>query len=72
MNKTLIAFTTKMGMSKRSAEIITNILSNKYEQKIDLINLDEREIKQNDLENYENIIIGSGIRMNKWYKKSLK
>ncbi|NHK31740.1 MAG: hypothetical protein FK730_10340 [Asgard group archaeon] len=72
MFKTLVVYSTKMGMSGQSAEIITKILRDKYEQNVDLVNLEEERIKQKDLENYENIIIGSGINMNRWYSKSLK
>ena len=72
LSKTLIVFSTKIGLSGRSAEIITNILREKYEQDVDIMNLEEEKIKQKELENYENIIIDSGINMNRWYSKSLK
>ena len=72
MSHTLIAYATKMGMTKKSAEVIAVILQEQYQQKVTIIDLEKIKIKDKELEEYNNIIIGSGIRMGKWYSKPLK
>ena len=72
MNRSLIAYATKMGMSEKSAEIIAEILQEKYQQQVTVIDLDKSKINEKQLQEYNNIIIGSGIRKGKWYKRPLK
>ncbi len=69
-NKTLIAYATKSGVTEENAHIIANILKDQYEFEVDLINL-KKNPKPN-LSQYENIIIGSGIRIARWYGKANK
>jgi menaquinone-dependent protoporphyrinogen oxidase len=66
-NKTLIAFQTKSGVSKENAELIASVLSEKFGLESDIIDL--KEVKNPDLTDYTNIIVGSGIRMGRWYKQ---
>jgi len=69
-NKTLIAYATKSGVTEENAHIIANVLKDQYEFEVDLINL-KKNPKPN-LSQYENIIIGSGIRIARWYGKANK
>ncbi|MCK4383732.1 MAG: hypothetical protein KAW66_10595 [Candidatus Lokiarchaeota archaeon] len=69
-NKTLIAFVTKSGVTEENAKIISNILHTNYGFEVDLINL--KENSKPDLSQYDNIIIGSGIRIGRWYGKANK
>ncbi|MFO7797164.1 MAG: flavodoxin domain-containing protein [Promethearchaeati archaeon] len=66
-NKTLIAYETKSGVSKDNAHLIATILREKYEMEVDIIDL--KENKNPDTNGYENIIVGSGIRIGRWYKR---
>ncbi len=70
LNKTLIAYVTKSGVTEENAKIISNILNSNYGFEVDLINL--KENSKPDLSQYDNIIIGSGIRIGRWYGKANK
>lgn len=69
-NKTLIAYATKSGVTEENANIIAKVLRDSYKLDVDMINL--KKNKPPDLDPYKNIIIGSGIRMGRWYKKAKK
>ena len=69
-NKTLIAYATKMGVTKESARKIADILRSKYALEVDLVDLKEQ--KPIDLAQYQNMVIGSGVRAGKVYGKALK
>ncbi|MFX0082851.1 MAG: flavodoxin domain-containing protein [Candidatus Hodarchaeota archaeon] len=69
-NKTLIAYMSKSGVTAENAKIISDILKSDYDHEVDLINL--KENNKPDLSQYDNIIIGSGIRMARWYGKANK
>ncbi|MBD3189478.1 MAG: hypothetical protein GF308_02490 [Candidatus Heimdallarchaeota archaeon] len=69
--KTLITFRTKMGKSAESAKIIASILREKYTLEVEVVDLKENE-KDIDLDTYQVVIIGSGIRMGKWYRRARK
>ena len=66
--KTLIAFATKSGVTGESANIIADVLKNRFGHEVDVVNL--KEIKSPDIEPYDNIFIGSGIRMGMWYGRA--
>ena len=69
-NKTLIAYATKSGVTEENANIIASVLRDTYKLEVDIINL--KKIKSPDLSPYKNVIIGSGIRIGRWYKKAKK
>ncbi|MHA1913835.1 MAG: flavodoxin domain-containing protein [Promethearchaeota archaeon] len=69
-NKTLIAYATKSGVTGENAEIIAKVLQGQYELHVDIVNL--KENSKPDLSQYDNIIIGSGIRIGMWYGKAKK
>ena len=69
-NKTLIAYVTKMGVTRESAQKIGEILRSKYSLEVDLVEIQEQESL--DLTQYQNIVIGSGVRAGKVYGKALK
>ncbi|UCG92015.1 MAG: hypothetical protein JSV97_13325 [candidate division WOR-3 bacterium] len=68
--KTLIAFATKGGVTEEAACVIASVLREKQGFEVDVVNL--RENPSPDLTQYKNIVLGSGVRMGKWYKQSLK
>ncbi|MBY8990723.1 MAG: hypothetical protein KGD58_08225 [Candidatus Lokiarchaeota archaeon] len=69
-HKTLIAYVTKSGVTEENATIISNVLQENYGFEVDLVNL--KTSPKPDLTQYENIIIGSGVRMGMWYGKAKK
>ncbi|MFX1572623.1 MAG: flavodoxin domain-containing protein [Promethearchaeota archaeon] len=69
-NKTLIAYATKSGVTEENAHIIREILKDQYNFEVDLINL--KKNPKPSFSHYENIIIGSGIRIARWYGKANK
>ena len=68
--KTLIAYATKGGVTEESAQVIAQILKEKHGFEVDIVNL--RKDPAPDIAQYKNIVIGSGIRMGRWYKSALK
>ncbi len=69
-NKTLVAYVTKMGVTKESALKISEILRSKYGLEVELVDLKEQTPL--DLAQYQNMIIGSGVRAGKVYGTALK
>jgi menaquinone-dependent protoporphyrinogen oxidase len=68
MKKTLIAYATKSGVTGESANIIANVLREKYGFSVDVVDLKEQP--KPELAKYDNVFIGSGIRMGRWYKRA--
>jgi menaquinone-dependent protoporphyrinogen IX oxidase len=69
-NKTLIAYVTKGGVTEEAASVIADVLRNKYGLEVDLVNL--KKNPSPDLTQYRNVIIGSGVRIQRVYKEALK
>ena len=68
--KTLIAFSTKGGVTGESANIIADVLKNRFGHEVDVVNL--KENKSPDIDTYDNVFIGSGIRIGRWYGRAKK
>ena len=66
--KTVIAYETKGGVTGESANIIAKVLREKYGFDVAIVNL--KEVSKPDLSKYDNVFIGSGIRMGRWYGKA--
>ena len=67
--KTLVAFASKGGATKEESEIIADVLKEKYKFTVDLVNLKKNSP---NLEEYDNIVIGGGVRNGKVYDEALK
>jgi menaquinone-dependent protoporphyrinogen IX oxidase len=67
--KTLIVYESKGGVTKLAAEIIAEVLryTNKFE--VDLVDLRKTTPK---LAEYDNVIVGAGVRGGKVYSEALK
>ena len=63
-------YQTKSSVTEENAKIIADILRNQFQMEVDVINLKEQG--KVNIEKYENIIVGSGIRMGMWYGKAKK
>jgi len=68
--KTLVAYATKGGVTEESANIIVSVLRDKHKLDVDIINLTKNP--KPDISQYRNVVIGSGVRMGRWYKQALK
>jgi menaquinone-dependent protoporphyrinogen IX oxidase len=68
--KTIIAYETKSGVTGESAKIIAGVLREKYGFEVDVVNL--KDNPKPDLNQYQNIFIGSGIRVGRWYGRAKK
>jgi len=69
-DKTLIVYVSKQGATEDSAKKIAEVLHSKYGLDVDLINLKKQE--PFDMTQYQNLVIGSGVRAGKVYGKALK
>ena len=69
-NKTLIAFVTKGGVTGENAQIIGDVLKNNHGFDVDVINL--KETSKIDISDYNNVVVGGGIRAQMWYRKPIK
>ena len=69
-NKTLIAYVSKQGATEESARKIAETLRGKFQLEVDLVDLKEQ--KPSDLAQYQNIVVGAGVRGGMVYGKALK
>ncbi len=69
-NKTLVAYESKGGATEASAKKIADVLRTKFQLDVDLVDLKEQQIR--DCTQYQNIVVGGGVRAGKVYGKALK
>jgi menaquinone-dependent protoporphyrinogen IX oxidase len=65
--KTLIAYATKGGTTEEYAKAISSVLIDEFKMHADLVNL--KKVRNPDLMQYQNIIVGAGIKMFKMHKE---
>lgn len=70
MLKTLVAYGTRYGATAEVAKEIARILEEQYGLSVQLIDLSLQKIK--DISGYDNIVLGSGIKMGRWTGKAKK
>ena len=68
--RTLIAYQTKGGATEEAARKIAEILRSKFQLEVDLVDLKEQ--KPLELTQYQNVIVGGGVRVGRVYGKALK
>jgi menaquinone-dependent protoporphyrinogen oxidase len=68
--KTLIAYQTKGGATEEAARKIAETLRSKFQFEVDLVDLKEQ--KPLELNQYQNVIVGGGVRAGRIYGKALK
>ena len=66
-NKTLIAYATRGGTTEDYAKAISSVLTDEFKMQADLVNL--KKSRNPDLTQYQNIIVGAGIKMFKMHKE---
>lgn len=68
MSNTLIVYGTRYGATAEVAKEIARILEEQYDLSVQLIDLSVQRIK--DISGYDNIVLGSGIKMGRWTGKA--
>ena len=68
-HKTLIAYASKGGATKEASEIIAEVLREKHKFEVDLVDLRKSSPK---LGEYDNIVVGAGVRGEKVYGAALR
>ena len=68
--KTLIVYQTKGGATEEAARKIAETLRSKFQFEVDLVDLKEQ--KPLELAQYQNVIVGGGVRAGRVYGKALK
>ncbi len=68
--RTLIAFATKGGVTGENAEIIAGVLREDFGHEVDVVNV--MKAKMPGIAPYDNVVIGSGVRVARWYGKAKK
>lgn len=66
-NKTLVAYATRGGTTEDYAKAIESVLTDEFKMQADLVNL--KKSRNPDLTQYQNIIVGAGIKMFKMHKE---
>ncbi len=72
MSKTIFVYATRWGATKETAQKIKNVLTEKFNITVDLVNLKDKKYKQNrnpDITEYENVIIGVSVAKFRWAKE---
>ncbi len=69
MMKALVVYGSRYGTAAEIAEEIARVIG---EEGVEVDLVDSRKIKDCDVSPYDLVIAGSGIKMGKWTKKSLK
>ncbi len=67
-NKTLIAYTSKVGAAEKTAQKIAEVLQTKFELQVDLVNLAKQSPPS--LEPYSNIVVGTGVQKGEIYPET--
>jgi menaquinone-dependent protoporphyrinogen IX oxidase len=69
MAKTLVAYVSKSGATEEASKTIAEVLRNNHNLEVDLINL--KKAKPN-LAQYQNVVLGAGVRFGKVYSEAPK
>ncbi len=69
-NKTLIAYATIGGTTEEYAKAINSVLTDEFKMQTDLVNL--KKARNPDLKQYQNIIVGAGIKIFRMHKEGAK
>jgi len=68
VDKVLVAYTTKSGATKKTAEKIAEVLRDKFNYWVDLANLGEQSVPY--VEEYSGVIVGTGVQKGKIYPET--
>ena len=65
--RTLIAYATKGGTTEEYANAIASVLRDDFKMRVDLVNLKKNH--NLDLTQYRNVVVGSGVRMQRMHSQ---
>lgn len=68
--KTLIVYATRGGTTEEYAKAICSVLTDEFRMQVDLVNL--KKTRNSDLKQYQNIIVGTGIKMFRMHKEGVE
>ena len=68
-NRTLIAYASRGGVTREYSERIAEVLRERYGHRVDTVDI--RKNRSPDTSGYDNIILGTGVRMQRVYKEGL-
>jgi len=68
-SKTLIAYASRGGVTREYSEIIAEVLREKYGHEVDTVDI--RKNKSPNVSDYDNVILGTGVRIQRVYKEGL-
>jgi len=68
--RTLIAYQTKGGVTAENASIIAGILQGEFDHQVDIVDLKAQRVP--DLTPYENVVVGTGVRVQRPYGRARK
>ncbi|PVX24174.1 MAG: hypothetical protein CW691_08425 [Candidatus Bathyarchaeum sp.] len=71
VSKTLVAFASKGGASKEAAKIIADELKSKHCLEVDVVDLRKDKKKLSNIDQYNYVVVGSGVRSGKVYDEAL-
>ncbi|MBN2536922.1 hypothetical protein JXB37_01450 [candidate division WOR-3 bacterium] len=66
--RTLIAYQSKNGAAAKTARIVAEVLRTEFGHEVEVVDL--KENKNPDLSGFDNVVIGSGIRIGMWYGRA--
>jgi menaquinone-dependent protoporphyrinogen oxidase len=69
-NKTLIAYVTKGGATREAARKIADVLCAKFNLEVEVVDLKKQ--KMPDLNQFNNVIVGGGVRFGRVYSKAVE
>ena len=67
--KTLVAYVSRGGVTREYAEIVSEVLRDKYGHEVELIDL--RKVKSPRISDFDNVILGTGVRVQRVYGEGL-
>ena len=72
MKKTLIVYGTRKGATADTARVILDVLTKQFSYQVDVIDVKHLKKVEKNLEEYNNIIVGSSIVSGRWVSKVLR
>jgi menaquinone-dependent protoporphyrinogen IX oxidase len=68
-NRTLIAYASRGGVTREYSETIAEVLRGKHGHEVDTVDI--RKNKSPSISGYDNVILGTGVRIGRVYKEGL-
>jgi menaquinone-dependent protoporphyrinogen oxidase len=72
MTKTLLAYATRWGATTETSKEIINVLKDKFNIDVDLVDLKDKKTKNPDITPYNNVILGVSVAKFRWAREGWK